>query len=369
MNPARLHAMMSGQDRSPAGRLFRAATACAEPFYRAAVAARNAMFDHGLRKPKRLPRPVISVGNLTTGGTGKTPMVIEMARRLVAMGAKPAVLLRGYAGEATVNERKRRISDESRLLANELTPAVPVEVNPDRAKAAQFVLAYRSDIDVFLLDDGFQHRQVRRDMDIVLIDATQPFGFGHVLPRGMLRESVAALGRANATMVTRSDRVEPSWLSELAKIIERHAGKPPIALTATRWSNLRDENDAAVPLGKIHDQKVLGLCGIANPGQFIEQLKGMAGPKSEWLTLPDHYHYSGTDYKIIMDRAHENDFDCVVTTEKDWVKLKGPIAAGPVPPSVPIYRPVLRVEFLEGGGAVDAMLRACLAKAPPHPAP
>ena len=185
--------IMSGQDRTLAGGLSRLGLSILEPVYRGIVGIRNRMFDSGLRKPKKLPRPVISVGNLTAGGTGKTPMVIELVKRLKINGVQPAVLLRGYrAGDSG--------SDEAAELQNELGSQVAVAANPDRSAGAKLALESQPGTDVFVLDDGFQHRQVARELDIVLVDATQPWGFGHVLPRGLLRENKAGLHSSTGLM-------------------------------------------------------------------------------------------------------------------------------------------------------------------------
>ncbi|MEZ6191533.1 MAG: tetraacyldisaccharide 4'-kinase [Phycisphaerales bacterium] len=233
MNHARLYDIMSGNAPGPAAAATRLGLSALAPAYRLAVALRNKQFDAGLRKPAKLPRPVISVGNLTTGGTGKTPMVIELARRLLNQNHKPAILLRGYMKEGATAS-----SDEAVELQRELGSAVPVMPNPDRTEGARQVLEKHPEVTVFILDDGFQHRQVHRDLDLVLIDATRPFGFNHLLPRGLLREPARNLRRAHAVILTRCDLITPSELAALDRQIESLTGKPPTAHAATPWSGV-----------------------------------------------------------------------------------------------------------------------------------
>src|ERR1700722_16404745 len=194
--------ILSGSDGSLRGRVVRGLTAIAEPAYAAAMAGRNLAYSRGWFSSRRLPSATISVGNITTGGTGKTPVVRWLAGRLREAGKYPAVLLRGY--RATTGG----VSDEQQLLARGLTDAIPVIANPDRFAGAEQALGHNGKIDAFVLDDGFQHRKVKRDFDLVLINATEPFGFGHVLPRGLLREPMAGLRRADALLITRSSQGE-----------------------------------------------------------------------------------------------------------------------------------------------------------------
>ncbi|MCG8511455.1 MAG: tetraacyldisaccharide 4'-kinase, partial [Rhodospirillales bacterium] len=219
---------MSGEATGLLAAAARGGLALAEPVYRAVVSARNKRFDNGKRTIARLPRPVISVGNITTGGTGKTPMVIHLARLLHEAGHRPAVLLRGYKADP----EHPQASDEAAELTAALDGIAYVEANPNRVESARRVLDNHPNADVFLLDDGFQHRQVHRDLDMVLIDAMCPFGHDHLLPRGLLREPMKNLARADAVVVTRADQVEPGKLKEIDQRIVAMHGKPPIAHAA-----------------------------------------------------------------------------------------------------------------------------------------
>ncbi len=165
----------------------------------------------GLKARHALPVPVISVGNLTAGGTGKTPFTVWLARALLAAGRRPGVLSRGYGARAEGS----LLSDEGAVRAALLGPGVPQVEAPDRVRGGASLLAAHHEIDVLLLDDGFQHVRLRRDLDVVLLDATDPFGGGHLLPLGMLREKPSALARAGAVVINRAERVTAKTLEGL----------------------------------------------------------------------------------------------------------------------------------------------------------
>ena len=194
----RILEVMSGQARGVGATLTRTLLAAAEPAYAGVMTARNRLFDRGAKRIHRLPRPVISIGNLTTGGTGKTPAVQWLVRALQERGHRPGILTRGYRKEAGA------ASDEEELLRESL--GVPVVANADRVRGAATLLERTPAVTTFVLDDGFQHRRVAREADVVLIDATNPFGYDHVLPRGLLREPVVGLARAHLVILTRVDQ-------------------------------------------------------------------------------------------------------------------------------------------------------------------
>ena len=344
----RFISMITGQDRSFTGHATRIALSCLEPLYRGVIALRNAMFNTGLRKPRRLPRATVSIGNLTTGGTGKTPMVIDLARRLLAHDAHPAVLLRGYRAQGSAS------SDEAQVLQNELEDAVPVGADANRNIAAGRVLTQHPQVDVFLLDDGFQHRQTHRDLDLVLIDATQPWGFGHVLPRGMLREPVGSLRRADAVIVTRADQVTDLQLAALDGRIAKIAGQPPIAHAAYRWASFTDSKGNDHPIETLRDSRVVGVCGIGNPQTFERALRTHVDDVVALRTYPDHYPYSRDELDQMFKNVRDQQADAIITTHKDMVKWQPLLRDNPTP--IPIYYPTLCVELLDGEQAIDALL-------------
>ncbi len=356
MNHARLYDIMAGLDRSLSGHAARLGLCIMEPGYRLAIALRNKTFDLGLRKPTRLPRPTISVGNLTTGGTGKTPMVIELVKQLTEQGSRPAVLLRGYMADQAATH-----SDEAQELARELGSSVPVEPNPNRAQAANRVIQQHPTTSVFLLDDGFQHRQAHRDLDIVLIDATRPLGFGRLLPRGLMREPLANLRRADAIIITRCDLVAPDVLTSLDQKIKHLTGQPPTAHTAYRWSGFTDP-DSNLPQNHLSNLKVVGVSAIGNPAAFDQMLNHAAAEVLFSHTFDDHHAYTAQEIQNLLADARQRGAQAVVTTEKDWVKWHTLLQAiGNNPTALPILRPILGVEFLDGAEAIDRMLKQATA--------
>ncbi len=344
---------MSNQDRSLSAALARAGLSCLAWPYRAVIASRNACYSYRLCRAIDLGRPTVSVGNITTGGTGKTPMVIELANRLHRQGKRPAVLLRGYKAADTNH------SDEATLLAESLGDTAVVEPGADRVAAAKRVLANDPNIDVFLLDDGFQHRRVKRNLDLVLIDATQPFGHGRLLPRGLLREPLTALRRANAVMITRADLISPDQLAKLDQRIEQLTGRPPTAHTAQRWSRFVDLQGNTAELPALSHTRVVSACGIGNPDAFERTLHKHTGDVTHAHRFEDHHHYTRADLDAIFQRAKDHAAAAVVTTHKDAVKWRPLLADGP--PPVPVYYPAMGVAFLDGEQNVDTLLRETLA--------
>lgn len=276
---------------------------------------------------QRLSRPVVSVGNLTMGGTGKTPFVEFLARRFLLEGKRPAVLSRGYhrrsrklvvvsAGEGP------RVSaeiggDEPVALARG-TPGLIVVVAPRRAEAA--LAAERLGADVFLLDDGYQHLCVRRDVDLLLLDAREPFGGGRFPPGGRLREPLSALSRADAFVFTRAEQaVSGSALRTLARWNPRAA----VFHARLRPAGLRDQNGSPVEAAQVTGGGLIAVCGIARPESFTAALSQLQLSPRKTLVFGDHHRYQERDLAEIRRTAEATGSQWLVTTEKDAVKLWG----------------------------------------------
>jgi tetraacyldisaccharide 4'-kinase len=306
------------------------------------------MFDAGVRKPVRLPRPVISVGNLTTGGTGKTPVVRWLAERLRGAGKSVAVLSRGYKA------RPGELGDEQRMLVELLSrpgePPVIVRADPSRVRAGGDVLQRHPEVSAFLLDDGFQHRKLARDFDLVLINAPEPFGFGRVLPRGMLREPLAAgLRRAGAFLITRTDRVATADLEDVRETLRRHNPAAPVFESVHALTGFRVADADARPLepDALGDSRWFAFCGIGNPGSFVRQLEETGGTRVGHRVFADHHAYTHADVRALQAAAGEAKADVLVTTEKDWVKLAGIPAAHER--NIPIWRADVEIVFSRTG--------------------
>lgn len=349
--PDRLHGILSGDHRDPLAAGLRLASNLGVPPYRLATGLRNKLYDTGVLRSQPLGRPTISVGNLTVGGTGKTPMVIEIVRRLQALGQRPAILMRGYEPHGL---ESREGSDEAAVLRGSLGGDVPVMPNPSRIDGAAQVLADRPEVTCFVLDDGFQHRQVARDFNLVLIDASVPFGFGRSLPRGLLREPVGHLRRADAVVVTRSDRATAEQLAAIDRRVGKITGRPPLASARHHWAALRCGTQN-LPVAYLAEKTVLGCTGLGNPADFEQSLRAAAGRCVGHLVFADHHPFTRTDIAGVLHTAEERGADAVVITEKDWVKWRR--FAGGVKTSLPILRPVVQMMFVDGDAAFGEALR------------
>jgi len=337
------HRIVDGTARGPAAAAARLGLSLLEPPYRLAVIARNRCYDHGLRAIRRAAVPVVSVGNLTLGGTGKTPLVAWLAASLLEAGHQPAVVSRGYAAVAG------EVSDEAAELAV-LLPEVPHVANPDRLAAA--AEAASQGADVVLLDDGFQHRRLARDLDLVAIDATDPFGCGRVFPRGLLREPLDGLARADAAVLTRASRIDRSTTEAIHAAVCRHAGRDiPWATTTHAPRRLRTAGGELHPLELLAGMPVAIVAGIGNPAAFRATVEALGGRVAMECPFPDHHRYDESDAESIGRRAAAVGAELVVTTLKDLVKLRRDTLAG-----VPLVAIEIAIEFLEGREAIDKLL-------------
>ncbi len=319
----RIRRIMSGQSRGIGAAIARGALAIVEPVYTAIVGARNHLFDRELIGISKLPRPVISVGNVTTGGTGKTPVVQWIVRELQAMSHRPAVLMRGYK-RADANAS----SDEEQLLRDSL--GIPVFADPKRFLAGQRALRSHPEIDVFVLDDGFQHRRLARDLDIVLIDATNPFGYDHVLPRGMLRESMTCLARVDVVILTRTDLAPPHALDEIEAAVHSGNSSVPILRSVHRLGDLRGV-EVHRSLAELKEKRVWAFCGIGNPEAFENGLRRAGVQLAGSTRFADHYAYEVSDLETLQQSARESGAEILLTTEKDFVKIRDLAAMMSVP--------------------------------------
>jgi len=290
--------------------------------YGKAVARRNRRYG----RPGAVTRaelPVISVGNLTVGGTGKTPIVAWIARRLSAAGRRPAIVSRGYGGNAgrgplvvagsTGGPRVEaaRCGDEPWLLARTLAGTIVV-VGADRVAGA--AEARRIGAELILLDDGFQHRRLARDLDVVLLDAVRPFGNGRLLPAGSLREPPDSLGRADVVVLTRA--VPGERHEESCRRIARHAPGTPLLRSTHRATGFVDADGAAMPT----PDRVVAFCGIARPASFRASLDALGVAVAAFEPFRDHHPYTVAELGRLRRRA-EAEGAVLVTTEKDMARL------------------------------------------------
>jgi len=309
--------IVSGADRSARGRLSRALLGPLGAAWTGVMAARNAAYDAGLFAAHAAPVPVVSVGNLSLGGTGKTPLVAWVAGRLLRAGHSPAIVSRGYGAA------RGTVSDEAAELAL-LLPGVPHVADADRVAGAR--TAARAGAGVVVLDDGFQHRRLHRDLDLVAIDATDPFGCGHVFPRGLLRERLAGLSRAHAAILTRATAVPPERRDAIrARLAEACAGRVPGVWAEASHAPvaLRDGEGNREDLGWLAGRDVVGFAGIGNPAAFRDTLHALGARVVAFRAFPDHHAYGAADTRDLAGLAAAHGAAALVTTLKDLVKMTG----------------------------------------------
>ncbi len=275
------------------------------------------LYRMGLLRKYKCGRPVISVGNITMGGVGKTPLVVWVVQALKEKGLRSAVVTRGYMGEG--HRAKNRESDEARMLER-LLRDVPVLVGPDRVRNIKDFLT-QSDADVFVLDDGFQHWRLARDLDIVALDATNPWGNGALIPRGTLREPRTALSRADVIVLTKTDlggdnveRIKARLRRMRVEKIVVEAVHSPVALTGLRFGESQ-------PLSLVQGRDVCLFCSLGDPRSFERTLKNLGARVKRVFEFPDHHSYTADDIRTINAYCSSEGVKALVTTEKDSVKL------------------------------------------------
>jgi tetraacyldisaccharide 4'-kinase len=346
-SPAEFRALASGERRGPRAAALRCGLRAAEIPYALAVRWRNYGFDHGYLASERVGVPVVSVGNLTLGGTGKTPLVAWIARWLRERSVRVTLISRGYG--AVEGGR----NDEALELELKL-PDVPHLQNPDRASAAHTAIL-EFECQAILLDDGFQHRRLARNLDIVLLDALEPFGYGHVFPRGMLREPVSSLRRAHAIALSRADMVSAERRAEIHALAARHNSAAAWIETRHAPHCLRSATGGTALLEALAGQRVAAFCGIGNPAGFRHTLTTCGYDVAELREFPDHHAFTREDVESLARFAQAHHAAALVCTGKDLVKLGVEQIGG-----VPLWAVEIGLEILAGQDALEDRLRAVL---------
>ena len=303
--------------------------------YAPIVRLRNFLYDTGLKKAYRLGVPVVSLGNLTMGGTGKTPAAAALLRAALARGIRPALLSRGYrasnyAGPEGKASPFRRRNDEAAELALDF-PDVPHYQSPDRVRAGRALLTDYPGTELIILDDGFQHRRLVRDVNLVLIDALDPFG-GGLFPAGMAREPLGALRRADGVILTRADLVDECERRRIEALVRRYAPHVLWAESAVRPVSLLRRTPGgweSAPFDLLKGELWIPFCGIGNPNGFFEMLRAEGVRTAPGIAFPDHTAPDRTGIRRLA--AASPDAAGFLTTVKDLVKLpEGEIAGRPV---------------------------------------
>lgn len=342
--------LVDGTSRGPAATLARLGLTAVSAPYGLTVAARNAAYDLGLLPVTRADVPVVSIGNLTLGGTGKTPLVAWTARLLARLGRRPAIVSRGYGA------RPGETSDEAAELSI-LLPEVPHVADRDRPRAA--ALAAAAGADAVVLDDGFQHRRLARDLDIVAVDATDPCGCGRLFPRGLLREPLAGLARAHAVVLTRASAVEAPRRAEIrAALAAACRGRPPPVWAEAdhRPVGLRTAAGDTQPLDTLRGRRVFAFAGIGNPAAFRTAVAALGAEIVGFQPLADHHAYRATDLDALGRAAATARADLVVTTLKDLVKVRRDALA-----ELPLAALEIAIDFSSGAASLESAVGAAVA--------
>lgn len=354
----KLRSLIDGSNPSAAARAFRLFALPFSITYSLIVRGRNFAYDIKLVKSQRASRPVVSIGNITMGGVGKTPFVAWLTDYITSLGKNVALISRGYKAKAQQGLlesqreffdslswviKSRAIEPESRRFfhfndeACELAlrfPETPYFLDSSRIEAAKAVTRLAPETDALILDDAFQHRQISRDLDVVLLDALLPFGGGRVAPAGYLREPVSEIKRADVVVLNRADLISNSKREEIKKCVVRYAPRAIWCEIAQRPSfimrrmvesdgvRLRRE-DFSQWQTEFHAFKPLAFCGLGAPQGFKETLLAARFPLASFMTFPDHCVYSRDDFLAINQAANDLNADVVITTMKDFVKLSG----------------------------------------------
>ena len=330
MNQQYYRKLISGQSNSLSASLLRSFLGAAAGGYSTVIRLRNFLYSKGWLKIHRANAIVFSVGNITAGGTGKTPLVIWLCNK-ITKNYGCAILTRGYKTRraSCVMRRAKKIRDTRYAIRNtidepailaESCPDAKVIVNPDRVAAAAEAVS-KFGAKVLVMDDGFQHRRLGRDLDIVTIDSTSPFGYGKMLPAGLLREPIDALKRADVVVITRCDQTGEAELSQIEKKLQSINPDMIIARAIHAPVCAKSLDNRQIGLEELQDKKVLAFCGIGNPEAFLNTIKGLGAEIVGSKIYNDHYNYTANDIAQISQQAERLKTDLILTTEKDRTKI------------------------------------------------
>jgi tetraacyldisaccharide 4'-kinase len=292
---------------------------------------------------------VISVGNITTGGTGKTPLVIWLSNMIAKKNARCVILTRGYKSQSG------KISDEPAILAK-ACPGARVVVNSNRYRGSLRAVA-EFGAKVLVMDDGFQHRKLRRNLDIIAIDATCPFGYGKLLPAGLLREPVRSLKRADAVVITHYDQSSPDQTEDIVSRIRQIAPEMIIAKANHHHPNAVLGKGETLTIDELKEKNIFAFCGIGNPNAFLDRLEMFGLKVVGSKVFNDHHNYSDSDISNIYEQSRILGADLILSTEKDWVKST--LYANKDEEILFAYLG-LELEFVEGADSIEALVEKVL---------
>jgi tetraacyldisaccharide 4'-kinase len=345
------HELVSGRRKGLAASFLRAGLRLAEIPYTWAVRRRNLRYDRGRAAIHRVAVPVVSVGNLTLGGTGKTPLVRWIVQWFLDRGVSAAIVSRGYGARRAVE------NDEALELRAEL-PGVGHVQNPDRVAAAREAIE-RFGCRAIVLDDAFQHRRLARDLDLVLLDASEPLGFQHVFPRGTLREPVDGLRRADMVLLSRADLIDAAQRNWLRGQVARYAPQAAWGELVHAPLGFVSREGLQQPIASLAGRRIAAFAGIGNPAGFRHTLESCGCRPAAFWEFPDHHAYTPADLASLAARAKELDAAAVVCTRKDLVKIDAERLG-----DVPLWALKIGLDFLSGQELLEERLSALLSPSP-----
>jgi tetraacyldisaccharide 4'-kinase len=355
--------LISGESTGPGAALLRFLLVIAATIYGLIIGLRNFLYSKEWFKIHRAEVPIISIGNITTGGTGKTPLVIRLCNMLISIpqfkltNSQCAILTRGYKTAKNSGGESDGYGDEPAVLAQSC-PGIQVVVNPNRIAGASEAIS-RFGAKVLIMDDGFQHRRLGRDLDIVTIDGTVPFGYGRLLPAGLLREPVTALKRADAAVITRCDQVCEAELTDIEEKLGQVNPEMVIARSVHAPVIAKSVDDGEISLEELKNKRIFAFCGIGNPDAFFNTVVGLGAELAGSKVFDDHYHYTDDCLSNIYEQARGQDVDLILTTQKDWASLS-PSAMTNAIKDVNFAYLVIEFRFISGEDKITQLIQNSL---------
>ena len=365
MNQQTYRKLISGQSTSWFAALPRFFLGAAAQLYSTGIILRNFLYSKGWLKTHRVNAAVFCVGNITTGGTGKTPLVIWLCNKITensklkTQNCQCAILTRGYKATQNSKLKTQNYSDEPAILT-ESCPEAKVIVNPDRVAGATEA-ASKWGANIIIMDDGFQHRRLGRDLDIVTIDAMCPFGYGKVLPAGLLREPVTALKRADAVVVTRCDQTTAAELAQLEEKLQLINADIPIAMSIHAPVCAKSPGHKIISIEELKDKKIFAFCGIGNPNAFLDTIRKLKCNLAGWKVYNDHHRYTNNDIADICEETGYLSADLIMTTQKDWSKICNSNLSILNSQEIPFVYLVVELKFVSGEDKIIQLIEDALA--------
>ena len=313
--------ILYGQQRGFIAALIKSTLSAFTYPYSAVLNTRDFLYKNGVVKSTRLPVKVISIGNITTGGTGKTPLVESMARCLLEKNKKVAILSRGYGGNNSLQENNDNVNDECLILRENLQD-VTVLAGKDRVSNGEKAIR-ESGVDCLLLDDGFQHLKLKRDLDIVVIDSLNPFGGENLIPRGSLREPLKNLGRAGLFIISHCNQSKKQIIKSIYTKLKNVNNDAPVCESIHRPVHIESMIDGSI-LGPewLMGKRIYGLSAIGNPESFTYTLKELGADLIKHRKFHDHHNYNREEIGDVVYEAKLLGVDAIVVTQKDIVKIR-----------------------------------------------